>query len=402
MNFKEKRECICCGSNKLKIILNLNDQPLANSYHKNEGAQETFPLKLNVCTRCYHLQLSHIVNPDLMFKDYLYVSGTSQTLRDYFDWFAKFATQTYSTMNQSKPESVLDIACNDGSQLNSFKTEGLKTFGVDPAENLHELSSKNHSVVCDYFSASTVPGTYDVITAQNVFAHNEDGLEFLKDCSEVMGENSILFIQVSQADMVKENQFDTIYHEHLSFFCINSFNALVRRAKLNLIDVIKTPVHGNSYVFTISKQNLAKARVKNLLDLEESEGLHSLDTYYNYAKKCKNITKEFVSAIDHHRNEGYKIIGYGAAAKGNTLLNFTEQSLDYIVDDNPLKHDLYTPGRNIPIKPPDSILNEPEDRSVLFVPLAWNFFKEIKSKILSRRNKEGDKFLTYFPEVKVI
>ena len=401
MSYKEKKECICCGSQELELVLDLNDQPLANSYHDNTESQNVFPLKLNVCTRCYHLQLSHIVDPDLMFKDYLYVSGTSQTLRDYFDTFAKFATDFYSLKNDSKASMVLDIACNDGSQLDSFKKRGLQTFGVDPAENLHKLSSKNHSVVCDYFNSSSVSGTYDIITAQNVFAHNEDGLKFLEDCANIMEDKSLLFVQVSQADMVTENQFDTIYHEHISFFCINSFNALVRRANLHLINAFKSPIHGNSFVFTVSKSSDKNCSPEKALRLEASEGLHSLDTYYNYAEKCKNITKDFVSVIKEHKDNNYKIIGYGAAAKGNTLLNFAGVDLDYIVDDNPMKHNLYTPGRNIPIKSPDSILEEPSNSKILFVPLAWNFFKEIKSKILKRRDKERDKFLTYFPEVEV-
>ena len=403
MSCKEKKECICCGSEELELVLDLNDQPLANSYHDNTESQSVFPLKLNVCTRCYHLQLSHIVDPDLMFKDYLYVSGTSQTLRDYFSWFANFAVETYIQTHRFgfKPRNVLDIACNDGSQLDSFENLGLNTFGVDPAENLHEISSKRHSVVCDYFDSSTVDGKYDIITAQNVFAHNENGFQFLKDCKQIMEEESLLFIQVSQADMVKENQFDTIYHEHLSFFCIKSFKALVDRSGLNLVDVIKTPVHGNSFVFTVSKRNINRSKIENSLFIEQSEGLHSLETYHNYAEKCKNITKEFVSTVQSFRSDGYKIIGYGAAAKGITFLNFAGTDLDYIVDDNSMKHNLYTPGRNIVIKHPDAILEEAEDSKLLFVPLAWNFFKEIKNKILSRRNKESDKFLTYFPEVKV-
>jgi len=243
---KELNECLCCGSEKLKLVLDLNEQPLANSFKKTaEEDEPTFPLRLNICEDCTHLQLSHAVNPDLLFKNYLYVSGTSQTLRDYFDWFAR-ETLTYAP----DASTVLDIACNDGSQLNSFKALGLKTYGVDPAENLHPLSSANHDVVCDYFTDKYAyhygSKNLDIITAQNVFAHNSYPLEFLKQCKEIMHDASVLFIQTSQADMIRNNEFDTIYHEHLSFFNASSMSALARRAGLCLVDIRKTPIHGNS------------------------------------------------------------------------------------------------------------------------------------------------------------
>jgi len=179
-NAKELNECLCCGSERLKLVLDLNEQPLANSFKKTAEEEEPyFPLRLNICEECTHLQLSHAVDPDLLFKNYLYVSGTSQTLRDYFDWFAKL-TQEYFA---EPPTTVLDIACNDGSQLNSFKALGLKTYGIDPAENLHVLSSKEHEVVCDYFKEKYVyhykNKKLDIITAQNVFAHNDYPLDFL-------------------------------------------------------------------------------------------------------------------------------------------------------------------------------------------------------------------------------
>ena len=137
-NAKQLNECLCCGSKNLTTTLDLGVQPMANSFLASEDEEElTFPLVLNMCRNCFHLQLSHAVNPDLLFKNYLYVSGTSQTLRDYFDWFAKETLNYFS----QQPKSVLDIACNDGSQLNSFKALGLKTYGIDPATNLHELSS---------------------------------------------------------------------------------------------------------------------------------------------------------------------------------------------------------------------------------------------------------------------
>lgn len=401
MNCKEKTTCICCGSDDLKLVLDLKSQPLANSYHKEDEQLEEYLLGLNLCRNCYHLQLSHIVNPDLLFKNYLYISGTTKTLRDYFDWFAEWCVHTSGKASGK----VLDIACNDGSQLNSFKSLSWKTQGVDPAENLYELSSKNHNIECGYFTSSCFDSTkFDVITAQNVFAHTEDALGFLKDCEEKMEEGSLLFIQTSQAEMIQNNQFDTIYHEHLSFFNSNSFEALASRTNLTLIDVKKVPVHGISYVFVLKKglrTHLEEMTVKNLIAVEAGRGLTSEKTYDQYSEKVNYIVECFRDEIEKHRELGYNVVGYGAAAKGMTLLNFSKVKLDYIIDDNPMKHNLLTPGTDIKIVSVDTLKEHLETDKILFVPLAWNFFDEILRRIKAVRDNENDKFLKYFPEVKV-
>ena len=401
-NYKEKKDCVCCGKSNLSLVLDLNNQPLANSYHKEDELLEEYPLGLNLCEDCYHLQLTHIVNPDLLFKNYLYCSGTTQTLRDNFEWFSNFVLEEAPVS-----KSVLDIACNDGTQLDCFKEKGVGTYGIDPAENLYELSSKNHNVKCEYFDSSLYNRTFDVIIAQNVFAHNSDPKKFLDDCCELMEDDSRLYIQTSQAHMVQNNQFDTVYHEHISFFNINSFNELVKRTNLNLIDVIKTPVHGVSYLFVLSKQDMItpyyirnKHRIQNLIDVERETGLYSKKTYDDYKQNILNIVESFKKVVEHVQGE-YPVIGYGAAAKGNTFLNFTDVKLDYVIDDNELKQGLYTPGTNIEIKSVELLKEYGEDDRILFVPLAWNFYDEIRKRIKIVRDNKNDRFLKYFPIIEV-
>jgi len=401
-NCKELTECLCCGSRSLKEVLDLGEQPMANSFITSPDESElTFPLRLNLCSGCTHLQLSHAVNPDLLFKNYLYVSGTSQTLRDYFDWFANFTLQYF----KNRPKAVLDIACNDGSQLNSYKSLGLRTFGIDPAENLHKISSANHMVVCDYFSDKHIDEfkqhKLDIITAQNVFAHNSYPLDFLKICKEIMHDESVLFIQTSQADMVKNNEFDTIYHEHLSFFNSMSMNALVSRAGLHLVDIVKTPIHGNSYVFVIQKNPSNTELVDQMLRNERELGLQNLQTYSEYAEKCINVIEDLKQTIMHYRLLDYHIIGYGAAAKGMTLINFGDLHLDYVIDDNPLKQGRFCPGSHIPVVSIDILDSLSSDAKVAFIPLAWNFFSEIRDKIKIKRDKTEDVFIRYFPKINI-
>jgi len=398
-NAKELDSCLCCGSDKLKLTLDFNEQPMANSFIDDPDDPElTFPLRLNLCEDCTHLQLSHAVNPDLLFKHYLYVSGTSKTLKEYFDWFVTYAESFFV----DKPTTVLDIACNDGTQLDSFKAKGFKTYGVDPAENLYELSSKNHEVICDYFTDAHVDTlkakNIDIINAQNVFAHNSYPVKFLQQCRDIMHDDSLLFVQTSQANMVMNNEFDTIYHEHLSFFNANSMNELAKRAGLHLINVEKTPIHGTSYVFVFKKQT-APGNVKDVLRLERGHALQDLQTYEMYAQKCYGVLEQLKEAISEYR-VNYRIVGYGAAAKGMTLINAGNLYFDFVIDDNPMKQGKYCPGSHIPVVSIDE-LDKYADTPIIFIPLAWNFFDEISAKIKAKRNNPNDKFLKYFPKVTV-
>ncbi len=403
MNYEIKK-CLCCNKENLSCVLNLNKQPLANSYSPVETVLDEYPLAINLCKSCYHLQLTYRVDPDLLFKNYLYVSGTTQTLRDYFDLFAHNAK-----LENPDSKSILDIACNDGSQLNSFKSLGYETYGIDPAENLLERSLKNgHNIICDYFNMQSIKklkekfnvDKIDIITAQNVFAHNDDPYEFLIACKELMDEQSSLYIQTSQATMVENNQFDTIYHEHISFFNVNSMKTLVERAGLHLNKVQITSVHGNSYVFKIGKTKNEDKSVAERYEYEKEKGLLNEDTYLNYSNFCRNIASELKSEVQKYKDDGFVVAGYGAAAKGVVLINFAKIDLDFVVDDNPLKHNLCMPGTKTLIHSPDH-LKIYGDAKVVLLPLAWNFFDEIKRRVNSILPNNNIKFIKYFPKVEI-
>lgn len=397
--FKKIKKCRCCDNKKLIKILDLGMHPLANSYVSKPKNIKKFPLVLMLCDACFHLQLSVVVNPDLLFKNYLYVSGTTKTLNDYFEYFAKFSIDRFKKINKRKPINVLDIACNDGSQLNKFKNKGLDTFGIDPAENLHKLSSKNHKVYCGYIENYKPKNKFDIIVAQNVFAHVDDLNVFISKVKKSMNENSVFFIQTSQANMLLNNEFDTIYHEHLSFFNTFSMIKALRKHDLFLNSVYKTPVHGTSYVFEIGLSKKCGNASRTFLEEFENK-FFNIDFYKSYSKKCLDCVGELKRKINDLKKKGYKIIGYGAAAKGNTLLNFANISLDYIIDDNPLKQNMFTPGMNIPIVSIDKLNDFSKKDKICFIPLAWNFYEEIKSRIEKFRNFKVDKIIKYFPKYK--
>jgi 2-polyprenyl-3-methyl-5-hydroxy-6-metoxy-1,4-benzoquinol methylase len=397
----ENKQCLACGSGNIHTALDLGKQPLANNYKDSANVKnEKYPLGVRLCYECFHLQLSHTVDPEIIYKNYLYATGTNQTIKDYSKWFADFCLESCAQAN-----TVLDIGCNDGTQLDYFKQLGVRTYGIDPAENLHNRSSANHNVVCDFFGPAAVEKLnkvyYDLIIAQNVCAHNPNPQAFLESCYKLMADHTVLFVQTSQADMVLHNEFDTIYHEHVNFFNTNSMHKLAQRVGLHVIDVVKTPIHGNSYIFILSKHPFNKNRVDNIVAMEHSYGLLNLETYTKWEQYVQGLVKKLKTQINTYRRQGYTIVGYGAAAKGMTLLNFSNIELDFIIDDSPLKQGKFTPGAGCAIVGIERLKKFKAKDKILFMPLAWNFFPEIKSKIQTARNNPNDLFIRYFPEVEI-
>ena len=390
-------KCIACGKDDLVTVFDLGIQPLANSYKNNPDDEELmFPLGIVSCKHCSHVQLTHLVNPSLLFKDYAYMSGVTKTQLDFFKWFSELSS------NYVDAKSALDIGCNDGSMLNFFKDMGMETWGVDPAENLYTLSSKNHHVICDFFESRLVDRKFDLITVMNAFAHNYNQLGLLENIFECLNDDGILMVTTSQADMLLNGEFDTIYHEHLSFYNIKSMNELCKRANLNLIDVVRHPIHGSSYIFIISKTRQNPEKIQNLMYEEEKLGLYGdeiLNKFTNIATETVEKVREFFNQCE---KEGIPVIGYGAPAKSSTFLNCAKVKPLFIVEDTTLKQDKYTPGLSIPMRnQKDSFELIKEYDKVCFIILAWNFYSEIKRKILENRSGCDDLFFKYFPKVEI-
>ena len=395
MAFLKLTRCLACGAKKLKKVLDLNNQPLANSYLIDKKTKENkYELKVNSCLLCNHLQLSVAVNPKDIYKIYDYVSGTSKTYADYMNDFYKFSTKF---VHKFKYKNILDVGCNDGSQLDIFKKKGFNTYGVDPAKNIYEISSKKHKVICGFFDEKTVKKInkkFDMIIFQNSFAHNLNPKKLLQNVIKLMHRDSILIIQTSQANMCKNKEFDTVYHEHINFFNVRSMNTLLRRVNLKLHYVTKKPIHGTSYLFVvkfISDQKKIQSIVKN-------ENFLKYKYYKEWGNTCLKQVKNIKKKIDILKKTNI-VIGYGAAAKANTFINFSKVSFDFIVDDNKLKQNKYCPGSKIPIKSIDALKKIKE--KIIIVPLAWNYYSEIKAKVVKVRNNKKDKFLLCYPKLRL-
>jgi SAM-dependent methyltransferase len=400
MDCVKLKECVACGNNDLSLTLDLGIQAPANNLRNSkDDSYNSYPLTVNRCTACNHLQLTHVVNPDILYKNYLYVSGTSATYLRYMKWYANFCLEKLDYSG----ETVLDIGCNDGSQLDAFKELGFQTYGVDPAENIFPVSSTNHNVTLGYWNTTTADKLherFDIITSQNAFAHIPDPLSYLKLVKKYLKPNGRMFISTSQAEMIQNGEFDTIYHEHISFYNAESMRRLAERAGLCLIDVVKTPIHGTSYIFVLAHECCDQYNLDNILDVERNEGLQTAATYTNWASGVDKTLQDIQQVIAEHRVQGYTVIGYGAAAKGMTLITAGKLDIDWIIDDNPLKQNKWCPGVDIQIVSSD-YLTDYNYKKILFIPLAWNLFLEIKRQIRGRRNNPNDKFMKYFPRMEI-
>ena|ERR1039458_998347 len=386
--------CLACGSGLLVTYLDLGQQPLANDYHDGSVELATFPLAVNVCESCFHSQLTHAVEPDLLFRDYTYVSGTTTTLSAYFDEFV-----TRVEVAQPGHLRVLDLAGNDGTLLAKFAAQGHDVLNVDPARNLTEVSEA-HGVptYCAYWNtvtASELTDRFDVVIAMNVLGHVSDPLGFLIACKSVLSDDGRLYIQTSQSEMLN-GQFDVIYAEHASYFNMSSFLRLTERAGLTVRSVTKPAIHGTSYLWELADGGSRGDSIHECLFFEELNGYYDSQTYENFGKFAEATAMWLDQTIDVYRDGGYALVGYGAAAKGNTLLNFSQVDLDCIVDDNPLKIGLLTPGRNIPIV--DIHHLEKISDPICVVVLAWNFYSEIRDRITKVRNRKNDIFVRVFPD----
>ena len=391
--------CVACGSKSLIEVLDLGNQPLANELKENLTSEShNYPLVLNRCSICYHCQLSISVNPNILFSHYLYESGTTQTLREYFNNFVS----KYVSIRGSELK-VLDIASNDGTFLSEVKKHGHKVLGIDPAANLlGKALASDINTVCAYWPSEI--GNFlqkvDVIVAMYVLAHVPDPLRFLVACKELLSDNGVILVQTSQAKMIEMGQFDTMYHEHISFFNTKSMQSLANRAGLNLASVSYENIHGISYVWEMVNKNERISETDPIFEHEMKIGLFADPIYEDFKNFSKTLISQVQLVLETERSAGLKIIGYGAAAKGNTFICHAGLHLDFMVDDNLLKQGMFTPQTNFEIRAP-SVLQSISEPICFLVP-AWNFVSEISSKIRLIRDPkmhELDQIVTYFPKL---
>jgi len=405
-------KCRICGNKNLEKFLSLGISPLANSFlrEKDLGKKEPkFPLELCFCDGCKLVQLGYVVDPDIMFRDYLYVSSTSDTFKRHF---ASMAQQVVKKFGLDGNSLVVDIGSNDGLLLKSFKNFGVKAIGIEPAANISRIAEENGvETINDFLGEKSVKkilearGKADVITACNVFAHIPDIDEVMKNVKMLLKENGIFIIEVQYfINTLQDMTFDNIYHEHLSYYTLTSLSNFFGRHGFDIFDVERVQTHGGSlrvFVRAAGSHVRTNDSVRKTLEQENDAGVNEIGTYYSFAKKVQQVRQNLVSCMEDLKRQEKIVAGYGAPAKSTTLLNFCgldSSHIRYIVEDNSLKTGLYAPGTHIPVVALLELKKTPPDYIVI---LAWNFAGEIISKA-KPIVKEGTRFIIPMPELKVV
>ncbi len=407
-----KKECRYCNSKLPHAILELGIQPLANSFIKKDEAENsefTCPLTITRCTHCGLVQLTHIVPADLMFSHYLYVSSTTKTFQVHFAEYAKDLKE-----RSFKKENLLavDIGSNDGLLVSCYMKEGMKALGVDPAKNLAEDANKRGiTTINNYFNEETVAqikreyGNADIISGNNVFAHIDDIQSVCKNVANLLSDTGIFVIEFPyMAVMLEDMVFDMIYHEHVSYINITPLKYLMSQHQLEIFDIKKVASHGGSLrVFIQKKAGVYKVTdtVTRYLNEEEQKGYNKQQTYIDFSDRVANVKTTLLEFVNTAKKENKTIAGYGAPAKGNTIINycnFTPEQINFIVDDNPMKQNMLTPGAKIPVVNSQYLAEHPTDYVIIF---AWNFAEEI-IKNNKQLKEKGIKFIVPLPKPEII
>jgi len=411
-HYNSRKKCGICNGTNFSIILDLGEQPPSDAFIENIKliSQEIkFPLRLGLCNDCFFVQLLDIVDKEFLFKHYPYMTSASKPIVEHFK---KYANEIYNDYLSSKNEfTVLEIASNDGSMLLEFKKLGAKVLGIEPAENIAKIANELGIPTKNSFFSSTIAKeitkieNISVVVANNVVAHVDDLHDFMEGIKILIKENGIFIFEVPYLnDLIQKLEFDTIYHEHLSYFGLSPIINLVHQFGLEVFDIKKQTVHGGTIrVFITKKGNiLQKNSVQKFLDEEHQYGLDKILTYEKFAQNVNDLKSDLIEHIIKLKKEKKSLIGYGASAKGTVLLNYCNIDntiLDFIVDTTPLKQGKFTPGTHIPILPPNEIETKGDGDLILL--LVWNYKDEILEKEKLFRSR-GGKFLIPIPKPEIL
>lgn len=405
--FKLRKNCYICNKADFVEILDLGEMPPANSFlEKNEFQnEERFPLAVQLCKNCKSLQLRHLVLPELLFKNYHYATGASKPLVEHFYELADEIADKHAC---SKDNLVIEIGSNDGILLSRLKNK-CRILGVDPANNMAEIAIKSGVPTRVGFFSSKLSkrikkeeGRAKIIVANNVMAHIDDLRDVFLGVKNLLAEDGKFIFEVHWVgNLLTDGGFDQIYHEHLYYHSLSSLKILLESLEMFINDVKVIPIHGRSLRVYAGLSKKSSTEVKKLLDREFDMGLTNEDTYVNFSKKVELNKSDLVDLLNKLKKSGKKIVGYGAPAKGNTLLNYFQIGsgiIDYITDTTPNKQGKYTPGSHIQVVSPERLKVDHPDYAVL---LSWNYADAILEKEKALRDK-GVKFIIPVPEVRIV
>jgi len=400
-NYNRITKCRISESTSLQKILDLDDQPLANSLKQSQDyKKEKFPLSISFCEDSSLLQLNETIDKEILFDHYVWVTGTSKSTRNYAN---EFYNRVIEIAVPNKDEVILEIASNDGTFLKPFLVNGYKkTMGVDPAKNVAQTANKQGIKTLPEFWSSSVAnqiiaefGNAKVVFARNVIPHVSELLDVIKGIEIVLKDDGVGIIEFHDAGIIqKELHYDSIYHEHLCYFSIKSMLYLLNRFELNPFHIEKSPISGGSWVIYFSRELRGRsAELEQAVLTENEQRVNHLSSWQDFARRVEKHRKETLEILNSLN--GKKVIGFGSSARSQTYLNYcgiNNKQINAIIDNNPLKQGLFAPGSSIPIVNFEQGMGMNPD--LIFI-LAWNFRDEIAKECRSYGYK--GEFLVPFP-----
>ena len=401
--------CRSCDSPKLTSFLDLGTTPLADRLLAEEelGDPELVaPLDVVLCEDCSLVQITETVSPEILFcRNYPYFSSVSKALMEHF---GSSARQILEERKLGADSLVVEAASNDGYMLKHFVEAGVPVLGIDPADGpAKKAQASGVKTLNTFFTKELAEELFeqgnraDVFLANNVLAHVADLNGFTAGVARLLKDDGVAVIECPYLlDLIEHCEFDTIYHQHLCYFSITALVNLFRRHGLSLNKVIRTTIHGGSLRLFIEKSEKMDASVISLLEREKALGVDALPYYETFASRVEKLKTDLIALLEKVKGEGKRIAGYGAAAKGCTLLSYCgvdSKYLDYIVDLNPVKQGQYFTGTTLKIEPPEKLLEDKPDAVMI---IAWNFANEIMKQQQAYRD-QGGFFIIPVPEVRV-
>lgn len=404
--------CRACDGRRLARFLELGPQPLANANLASPAeaaAEPRYPLDLYFCEDCALVQLLDVIDPEVLFRHYLYVTGTSETIARHNQAYARTVTELLALGGN---DLVVEVASNDGSLLSCFRDLGVRTLGVEPATNIAQLArERGIDTVNEFFDEPagaklrSERGAARAVIGNNVLAHVDDTQGFLRGARSLIDRDGLVITEVPWAgEMLEKLEYDTVYHEHLCYFSIAALARLCEQAGLVLVRVDHVPVHGGSvrmYAGLPAHYGAHGAGVLAEIERERAMGLTSLSRWRQFARDVQEQRRALLSLLRDFASSGRTLAAYGAPAKGNTLLNYCgidTELIPFTVDRNPLKVGTWTPGMHIPVLPVPTLLERQPDYTLI---LPWNFAEEIMSQ-QSEYRRRGGRFILPIPVPKIV
>jgi ubiquinone/menaquinone biosynthesis C-methylase UbiE len=407
------KKCRFCNDELKTTFVNLGTFPLSNSFLDEVSLtkkEQFFPLHVFVCDNCFLVQLEEFENPEKIFNNYAYFSSYSETWVIHAKNYVQDMIKQFDLKNNN---FVVEIASNDGYLLQHFHNRNIPCLGIEPAENVAEVAKqKGIQTLVKFFGINTAKELVsqgkkaDLLLGNNVLAHVPNINDFVEGMKIILKPNGIITMEFPHLmQLIDKNQFDTIYHEHFSYFSLYTVKKIFEYHGLKIFDVEELSTHGGSLrIYCTHAKNfthIVNVTVNDLLERENEFGITQISTYTNFQKQIIKIKDDLCKFIISEVKSGKKIVCYGAAAKGNTLLNYCNiglDQIDYVVDRNPYKQGRYLPGTHIPIKSPEEIQKTKPDYLLI---LPWNLQEEVMNQMNYIRDW-GAKFVIPIPEVKIL